>query len=1215
MFDRFWEAVSITLMTVCLSLIATQSLAGLAGDINADGKVDAGDVYLIKSFALGTDTPTPQESVAADAAPLGNPDGQINAGDVTVLEQVALGQIVLGPSAPILNAGMSPTNSNPYSITGTATPGIEVTLFVEGEPQAATDADEAGNFAFSAVLQDGNNDIYAVAYDGQNDSLPSNTLVVDYQNILSRSLGSLTINEDTVWTPGSTPTPYIISGTLTIANGAKLRLQPGVELKFVNNGNSKMVVEGSLLVQGTAGSKVLFTSTAQNSNYDWEGIEIKAGSGEVTIDHAVIEYANRGIYFNASGNRGAVTNSVIQNNQTGVRVYRSASPTLTQNQVINNSTGFEIYGNGAFNNNPSPVIRDNAIHDNSTNYLASSFFDGRNQILDASNNWWGTADIYFVELSISHANDTSSSSTPYVYYAPHQIDENGTLYTGQALIGYVSDALTPLTANTIYDVPANLTVKDGDTLTIPEGVMLRFVNNGVVRLYVNGTLHVQGTEGNEVIFTSRARYFIYDWGGLWINNGSGEVNIQHALIEYARTGITFENSDVRGIISKTLIQNNQVGIEVIRNASPTLTHNRIVNNGGGFSLRGNNQPSNNPAPIINENTIYGSSADNISISSFYNGASTTLDFSNNWWNTTNLTEIGNKIFDRLDHPILPLVDLGVVATGPTTPPVLINSVNSVYISPNGDLVLDTSDLTGVFDEPATWEIKIRNSSGLVVKTAVSTLTDTALAFNWDGSGDSVSVLPDDRYFIHVIGTAGARTGMVGLDVIIIDNTPPESLFNNETTGATYFQSVSTPLSGSATDINFKNYTVEYRAAGSSDPWAIIGSTTHSAKVNNGVLEDWLLGDSSATVVPLPNGDYELRLTTEDVAGNMSEQITTVTLDLIPILNVVATGDADDHEINLAENDTLDVEFDLLEPGTVTLKIYELVVDGDYYVQGLLIKTISQSYLNSGQHSLQWDGTDETGDPMLGVYEYVLETSNGTTSDVYAVYDHHQAPPTTTFITGNASTAFNPFANEHWYADVSFAEPGRVQLGIRLDASSFRWIYPDGPGRVVDAGTTRLYWDGVDTDTDLFYMGPIGAQYTFTPFSANTVVVKNSGQDLAIRGQAPTVEVKADPYLVYLSYGHFTKILYHLDTPGNQDAAVVIKLLPPGVTNINDPQVIEIHNATEGPGNHEVEWTGVDVGDPNATTRTISADGAYTFAIEATVGGSTTLYRGVLNAYQ
>ena len=218
------------------------------------------------------------------------------------------------------------------------------------------------------------------------------------------------------------------------------------------------------------------------------------------------------------------------------------------------------------------------------------------------------------------------------------------------------------------------------------------------------------------------------------------------------------------------------------------------------------------------------------------------------------------------------------------------------------------------------------------------------------------------------------------------------------------------------------------------------------------------------------------------------------------------------------------------------------------------------------------------------------------------------------------TSFNTFENNFWSRNVVTTEVGRIQLAITLTSAASPYnglvIYPDGDGRVVQPGTHTMMWDGRLPDSGEIYIGTITIQIWFTAYPANYVAVKNNAPIITgpkTLGVAPPyLEVKADPYLVYLSYGQFTRFLYHID----QDAMVTIKLLPPGVSDFNASSAVTVYTGTQVGGiDHEVEWSGVLASDPNAVTREISEDGAHTFAIEAVANGISTLYRGVLNAYQ
>lgn len=61
------------------------------GDLNGDGVVDVGDVFLAERIAMGLLVPTTEQLIRGDVSPLGNPDGMIDIADVSRIQMKALG--------------------------------------------------------------------------------------------------------------------------------------------------------------------------------------------------------------------------------------------------------------------------------------------------------------------------------------------------------------------------------------------------------------------------------------------------------------------------------------------------------------------------------------------------------------------------------------------------------------------------------------------------------------------------------------------------------------------------------------------------------------------------------------------------------------------------------------------------------------------------------------------------------------------------------------------------------------------------------------------------------------------------------------------------------------------------------------------------------------------------------------------------------------------
>src|SRR5205085_8079509 len=87
----------------------------------------------------------------------------------------------------------------------------------------------------------------------------------------------------------------------------------------------------------------------------------------------------------------------------------------------------------------------------------------------------------------------------------------------------------------------------------------------------------------------------------------------------------------------------------------------------------------------------------------------------------------------------------VSATGPdTTPPTLTAQISQpLFISPNGDGVLDTVQVSGTALGAATWALLISSATdpaGVPVRTIAG--AGEAISATWDGRADSQARLPD-----------------------------------------------------------------------------------------------------------------------------------------------------------------------------------------------------------------------------------------------------------------------------------------------------------------------------------------------------------------------------------------------------------------------------------------------------------------------------------------
>ena len=237
------------------------------------------------------------------------------------------------------------------------------------------------------------------------------------------------INTDTVWTLANSP--YVIINNLTISEGVKLNIDPGVTVKF--DGLYRLSVRGSLVACGTKSNFITFTSNKENPTpEDWDGIHIDQLSRYNILDYTKIEYSRGAIVFPTVTNQNnIISNSFIINNTIGI-AYCGSNSEISYNTIKNVDTQISISGscnihhNNIIGENRGYLIGVNG-YDIKINYNNLSIINnlmwmvnlntGNN--LDARNNWWGTTDTQFISDHIWDYEDNSIMGK--VNYEPYAL--------------------------------------------------------------------------------------------------------------------------------------------------------------------------------------------------------------------------------------------------------------------------------------------------------------------------------------------------------------------------------------------------------------------------------------------------------------------------------------------------------------------------------------------------------------------------------------------------------------------------------------------------------------------------------------------------------------------------------------------------------------------------------------------------------------------------
>ena len=135
------------------------------------------------------------------------------------------------------------------------------------------------------------------------------------------------------WTKANSP--YNVIGSITVAKGTTLEIEPGVTVAFAQD--RSLTVNGQLLAQGTSNDNIVFTRQSTNN---WSGLNFSAqGENESVVRYASIQYSN----------------------SCGVRI-ENGTVTLNYNIISNNNAGNGLYYGGGVHISGGKVTLSNTLN-------------------------------------------------------------------------------------------------------------------------------------------------------------------------------------------------------------------------------------------------------------------------------------------------------------------------------------------------------------------------------------------------------------------------------------------------------------------------------------------------------------------------------------------------------------------------------------------------------------------------------------------------------------------------------------------------------------------------------------------------------------------------------------------------------------------------------------------------------------------------------------
>ena len=274
--------------------------------------------------------------------------------------------------------------------------------------------------------------------------------------------------------------PHQIRGTVRVLNGANLVIEPGVNIFFEDN--SQLIIEGSVQAVGTSLLPIVFSSiSTETFNTRLVLTSAEASSfqyctfGRTNDSYGLMRVLNSP---NVSILHCSFGTSVAGN---GVHIASSAV-------TINYSSFSSISGKGIY------------VSSNCTLNLHDSSFGNCQTALHIEDNAYPT-------LTLSNLSISDTSSYPLYMAARHYALLDG-LSVSSAGNPYLYMWDTYIDSNTLlpnfalpYLLRSSLNINNGASLTLAEGVQIRFPQHAVLQVNNNSSLIALGTDEQPISFS------------------------------------------------------------------------------------------------------------------------------------------------------------------------------------------------------------------------------------------------------------------------------------------------------------------------------------------------------------------------------------------------------------------------------------------------------------------------------------------------------------------------------------------------------------------------------------------------------------------------------------------------------------------------------------------------------------------------------------------
>jgi len=175
------------------------------------------------------------------------------------------------------------------------------------------------------------------------------------------------VSISTTWTKDNSP--YIIQSDITIAKGAVLTLEPGVEIHFTAVTTGKpgsgpnLNIQGGLRAVGNSTTPISFMPSVTGTL--WGAIYFNSADSMNAILQGCMVKGGRIV---VNGCSPTITQCAIYGAKSGVEIAMNSQPQIIGNRITSNGIGIVIFSNTA-----SPVISNNEIYNNNFGFYLKDF--------------------------------------------------------------------------------------------------------------------------------------------------------------------------------------------------------------------------------------------------------------------------------------------------------------------------------------------------------------------------------------------------------------------------------------------------------------------------------------------------------------------------------------------------------------------------------------------------------------------------------------------------------------------------------------------------------------------------------------------------------------------------------------------------------------------------------------------------------------------------